>query len=405
MAKFLAFAPAAAGHVFPLVPGLLALQARGHTVQIRTGEELVDVLSAAGLDAVPSEVVRLDGAHTAKSGRLRHGLATLLARAPSERLSLERAIAETDPDAILVDTNAFGAAVAAERSGRRWATTIPSLLPLPGAGIPPYGLGLPRWPGLLGAVRDRLLWRLVERQFGRSLLPGVNALRRDASLAPLASPFDHLRAPDRLLVLTGEPLEYPRRDLPPHVRLVGPQLWDPPAVTPAWLLEDGDPWVLVTCSTGYQGDEQLAAAANEALRDAPVRVVVTLAEAHGTAELRRAGNVRLERFVPHGPILERAVAVVCHSGMGIVQKALAASVPVVAVPFGRDQPEVARRVAEAGAGIALSAKRLSAATLRAAVNDAIALRPRLDRLAARLDAAGAPDRFAAAAEELIQAGR
>jgi UDP:flavonoid glycosyltransferase YjiC (YdhE family) len=36
-----------------------------------------------------------------------------------------------------------------------------------------------------------------------------------------------------------------------------------------------------------------------------------------------------------GPVLERAVAVVCHGGMGIVQKAVGATVPVVAVPFGR----------------------------------------------------------------------
>ena len=373
----------------------------GTRIHVRTGDELVDVLSDAGLDAAPSGVVRLDGARTAKSDQLRHGLAELLARAPSERLSLERAVAEVEPDAILVDTNAFGAAVEAERSGRRWATTIPSLLPLPGAGIPPYGLGLRPLHGPLGAVRDRLLWRLVERQFGKALLPGVNALRRDASLDPLATPFEHLRRPDRLLVLTGEPLEYPRRDLPGHVRFVGPQLWDPPAAVPPWLLEEGNPWVLVTCSTGYQGDERLAAAAIEGLRDEPVRVVVTLADAHGAAELPSASNARLERFVPHAPILDRAVAVVCHSGMGIVQKAVAARVPIVAVPFGRDQPEVARRVEEAGAGVALSAKRLTATTLHDAFGRAVALRPRLDDLAARLDAPGGPDRFAAAAEELI----
>ena len=88
-------------------------------------------------------------------------------------------------------------------------------------------------------------------------------------------------APDRLLVLTGEPLEYPRPDTPAHVRFVGAQLWDPPVETPEWLLEDGDPWVLVTCSTEYQGDEALAAAAIEGLRDEPVRVIVTLADAHG----------------------------------------------------------------------------------------------------------------------------
>jgi hypothetical protein len=66
----------------------------------------------------------------------------------------------------------------------------------------------------------------------------------------------------------------------------------------------------VTCSTDYQADEQLALTAVEALRDEPVRVVLTLADAYDTVTLPPAPNVRVERFVPHGPVLERAAAVV-----------------------------------------------------------------------------------------------
>jgi UDP:flavonoid glycosyltransferase YjiC (YdhE family) len=183
------------------------------------------------------------------------------------------------------------------------------------------------------------------------MMPRLNALRIEAGLPEVSDPIAQLRRPDRLLALTGAPLEYPRVDTPEHVRFVGAQSWDPPAEAPAWLLEAGDPWVLVTCSTEYQGDEQLAAAAIEGLRDEPVRVVVTLADAHGVGSLPVAPNARIERFVPHTPLLERAAAVVCHGGMGIVQKSVAAGVPIVAVPFGRDQPEVGRRIAESGAGV------------------------------------------------------
>jgi hypothetical protein len=142
-------------------------------------------------------------------------------------------------------------------------------------------------------------------------------------------------------VLTGDPLAYPRASLPAHVRMVGAQRSDPPAPTPDWLLEPGDPWVLVTCSTDYQRDEPLAAAAIDALRDEPFRVVVTLADAYDNrGALPQAPNARIERFVAHGPVLERAVAVICHAGMGIVHKAVG-GVPIAAVPIGRDQPEVA----------------------------------------------------------------
>ncbi len=96
-------------------------------------------------------------------------------------------------------------------------------------------------------------------------------------------------------------------------------------------------------------------------------------------------------------MLERAAAVVCHGGMGIVQKALAAGAPIAAVPFGRDQPEVARRIAESGAGVAVPLKRLSAERLRVTVRDAMTMRPEARR-------PGGPDSFGGAAEELA-AGR
>jgi UDP:flavonoid glycosyltransferase YjiC (YdhE family) len=58
-------------------------------------------------------------------------------------------------------------------------------------------------------------------------------------------------------------------------------------------------------------------------------------------------NARVERFVPHGLVLDRAVCAVTHGGMGATQKALAHGVPVCAVPFGRDQLAVALRIQEA----------------------------------------------------------
>ena len=88
-----------------------------------------------------------------------------------------------------------------------------------------------------------------------------------------------------------------------------------------------------------------------------------------------ASNARVERFLPHGPILRRAAAVISHGGMGTTQKSLAAGVPVCVVPFMRDQFEVARRVEHCGAGTMPPFERLRAERLRAAVEAAIALSP------------------------------
>jgi MGT family glycosyltransferase len=405
MASILAYTSPATGHAFPLVPGLLALRARGHSVQLRTAPGLVETIGAAGLEvgALDSRVGAVavdDHAAGGRRERLVRGFEALLARGEAEIEDLERAIVEQRPELLLIDCNAYGAAVAAAASGLPWATTLPSLLPLPGRGIPAYGLGMRPRRGPLARVRDRLLWALIVRLYGEAMLPRLNELRGGVGLPALSDPTQQMHTPDRLLVLTGEPLEYPRPDLPPHVRFVGPQCWDPPAPAPQWLQEPGDPWVLVTCSTEYQGDEALAAAAIEGLRDEPVRVVVTLADAYG-ASLPSAANARLERFVPHGPVLERAAAVVCPGGMGITQKALVAGVPLVAVPFGRDQPEVSRRIVECGAGVRLPSRRLSPQRLRAAVREAMAL-PREPRPG--FGSGDEADRFATAAEELIGLG-
>ncbi|CAI7977819.1 Glycosyltransferase [Frankia sp. Hr75.2] len=363
MARYLVYCTTAPGHLFPLVPGLRALRDRGHEIHLRIGARLVDGPWADGLNVAPTDPrideieVKADASGTGPA-QLRRALAGLMSRGPLERADLERAVAQVDPDVILVDTNAYGAAIAARASGRPWGIVLPSLVALPGKGIPPYGLGLVPGRGPLGRLRDRVVWPLVIRQFGAAMLPPLNAMRADAALPPPTSPIDYFLEADRLLVLTGDPLEYPRSDAPEHVRFVGAQIYDPPGEAPAWLAEDGDPWVLVTTSTDYQGDERLAVA-----------------------------------------------AVICHSGMGIVHKAIAAGVPVVAVPFGRDQPEVARRVVEAGAGVMLPARRLTAQRLRDALRTAMSRRAGALNAARRIRASGGGESFATEAEGLAAAPR
>ena len=394
MTRFLVYLSPAVGHTLPLVPGLLELRRRGHDVHVRAIPSMVPVLEAAGLDAAPvtADVLSVPA--------LEQG--DLIARGRFDGPDLVAAIAAYRPDVVLVDVNAYGAQAHAEASGLPWATLMPSVVPVPGRGVPAYGIGMKPMGGPLGRARDAVLWKVVERAFASAMLAGLNDLRRGAGLPAYTSPLDGWRPPRQVIALTAEPLEYPRTDLPGHVRLVGTLPWDPPADRPAYLDEPGDPWVLVTCSTDYQGDEQLARVAVEALRDEPVRVLLTLADAYDEADLATAGNVRVERFVPHGQVLPQAAAVVCHGGMGIVTKAASAGVPTVVVPFGRDQPEIARRVVESGAGVSLPPKRLTPERLRDAVRRAMAMSAPARAVAARRDPAGAPGRFADAALSLVQ---
>jgi UDP:flavonoid glycosyltransferase YjiC (YdhE family) len=245
---------------------------------------------------------------------------------------LRAAIAAETPDALVIDVNAWGAAAAAERSGRPWALYAPYCLPLPSRDAPPFGPGLAPLGGPFGALRDAVVRRVVHGLLDRQL-PALNAMRAGVGVPPVAHMAQYAGRAPLVIALTAEPFEYPRRDWPRSVRLVGPGLWDPPAAPPPWLDESPEPLVLVTASTELQDDGRLIDAALAGLRDEPVRLVVSTA-AIDPARFAPQPRARIQRFLAHGPVLERATCVVCHGGMGITQKALAAGVPVCAVPFG-----------------------------------------------------------------------
>jgi len=232
------------------------------------------------------------------------------------------------------------------------------------------------------------------------VLPPLNELRSREGLRPLsdATQFFAGTAP-LVLYYTAEPFEYRRRDWPPSVRLVGPGVWDPPSDPPAWLDSIERPLLLVTCSSEFQDDGKLARVSLQ-LAGGGYEVAVTTAGVD-PGEVPVPAGAHVERFLPHRPLLERAACVVCHGGMGITQKALAAGVPVCAVPFGRDQFEVARRVEVAGAGVRLPAGRLNPRRLRRAIEAAIARRPGARAIAAAFRAAPGAAGAAQEIESLI----
>ena len=95
----------------------------------------------------------------------------------------------------------------------------------------------------------------------------------------------------------------------------------------------------------------LARRAVAALAELPVRGLVTTGPAIDPAGLPPAENVEVREFVPHSAVLPEASAAITHAGLGTVHAALAAGVPLVCIPDGRDQPDTAARVVHHGAGV------------------------------------------------------
>jgi MGT family glycosyltransferase len=389
------------GHVDCLVSTAQELVRRGHDVTVATYAEAAGMLGAEGIQtrAIDPEIERLEtDDYLARTpiGATSRSYAWLLARAPLEIDDLHRMIEELRPDALLIDLLCFGAAAAAQGSGLPWGFYSSILLPLPSKHAPPQGLGLAPLGGVLGRVRDTVLGFVVDTYLERAHLPAMNKVRASTGARPIRSLSDYVDGADTVICYTAEPFEYHRPDWPQKVHLVGPSIWEKTADPPPWLDELKRPIVLVTGSTVFQDDGKFLATAVSALANEPYDVIVT-APSIDRDTLPSSPNARIEPFVPHGPVLDKAAAFVSHAGMGGVTKALTRGVPVLAVPFGRDQPEVARRLEVAKAGVRLMPTRLNEDRLRSALAETIGRREGAQRIAA---AFGACDPAVAASDAL-----
>jgi MGT family glycosyltransferase len=414
--KVLAYTSPARGHLYPIVPLLSELTARGHQPSAVTLAGELGHLAQIGIEGWPIDpaVERIQIEDWRARSPAAAGLSvlrTFARRAHDEAPDLERAIARAEPDVLVIDVNCWGAAAIAERSGLPWAMYSPYLLPLRSRDAPPFGLGLRPLGGPIGRVRDAVIGRLTSAGFNRAAMPSINALRVRHGLPKLNRYSEVLERPPLMLALTAEGFEYPRRDWPANVRLVGPMNWAPPPAaaerkpgTPvpasqAWLAELPDPLVLVTCSTERQRDKRLLHVALEALPAAGISVIGTSA-AHDPDAFTAPPGSKVVRFASHEAILERAACVICHGGMGITQKALAAEVPVVVVPCGRDQLDTASRVEFAQAGVRLSPRRLNPERLLEAVRTAMTRRAGAQRVSRAFAQAGGQVAAADAIEAL-----
>ena len=261
-------------------------------------------------------------------------------------------------DLVAVDTLIPSALSGAEAAGCPSVLLMhgPYLMPRPDA--PPPGTGFMPARGRLGNWRDRAAAAVIARVF-RTALPALNQARAELGLPPVRDLAGVMSAASRVLVCTSPGYDFAAGAVPVNVRYVGPQLDDDPDDTAGETWDDpgGRPLVLVGLSSTVMSHEQeLLQRAAEALGQLPVRGLVTTGPAVNPAAIRAPANVSVRRWVRHADVLPYCSAVLTHGGHGTVMKALAAGVPLVVAPLGRDQPDNAARVVHAGAGLWVSKK-------------------------------------------------
>jgi MGT family glycosyltransferase len=254
-------------------------------------------------------------------------------------------------DAVLAEAAVAGALIGAEASGLPTAVLMPNIYLRPTKGLPLFGTGWSPGRGPLGRARDALTAAAMKRLWA-SGLPALNAARAGYRLPPIGDLYELLDHCARVLVLTSPSFDFPAPALTPNVRYVGPQLDDPHwAAGHDWRPSGNGPIVLVAMSSTYQAQADVLRRVADALGRLPVRAVLTTGPAISPADVPAPRNVRVLRAAPHSAVLREASAVITHAGHGSVLKALAAGVPLVCMPLGRDQKDNTVRVLRLGAGV------------------------------------------------------
>lgn len=269
------------------------------------------------------------------------------------------------------------------------------------------GLPLVREPGVPPPF---LGWRFRADRWGRFRNRGGYAVT-DLLMRPVTNVIETRRrqwglakdcGPRVQVAQCPRGLDYPRNSLPSTFLYGSP--WRSEISADADLPADGPP--LVFCSLGtLQGSHRtLFAIIAQACAAIGARAVI----GHGGGlsreqEATLPGDPLVRAFWPQAAVLKRCSAAVLHGGFNSVLDALAAGVPIVALPIGFEQPATAARIVRIGAGRMLSPRRLSPRLLAAALRDVIdrpsyarAARVLAAEIAAEAGAAGAADAITAA---------
>jgi UDP:flavonoid glycosyltransferase YjiC (YdhE family) len=260
------------------------------------------------------------------------------------------------PDSVLVyRVTAMAARVAAEKLGLRDCAV--GLMPYEICGYEnPPALGSPLVNRVVRALPESMRKNGVarlEKQFaGPVLIPALEALRKEAGLAPMAG---LMRAEVRKCaeILLTYPEWYGGRESywPAQMRHAGflflPQMREADEVVDGFL-DAGPPPVLVTMGSAVRVKDGLTERLVRLSRELGRRVLC--ADFTHEGQPRVEGDVCVSAPLWLDPVLPKCVALVHRGGVGVMAMALRFGVPQLIIGQVMDHPDNGERVTRLGAG-------------------------------------------------------
>lgn len=345
------------GHAFPAIALCQRFLAAGDTPILLTGTAWLATARAAGLQAF-----ELEGLAPTADDDDRDAGARLHQRAARMAVLNVARLTSLQVDLVVSDVITVCGGMAAELLGIPWIELNPHPLYAPSQGLPPPGCGMAAGTDLLGRLRDGALRALAARSWRQ----GVQ--QRTAARVGIGLPAQD-PGPLRRLIATLPALEVPRPDWPAEAVVVGPLHFEPTERVLAIPAGSG-PVIVVAPSTALTGAGGLAQTALSCLvpgRGAPHGARVVVSRLNGPdLPVPPWAVVGLGR---QDDLLAHADLAICGGGHGMVAKSLLAGVPLVVVPGGGDQWEIANRVLRQGS--AQLVRPLRADALVAAVEEVL----------------------------------
>ncbi len=399
-----------------------ALMARGHDVVWYAASKFRPAIEKAGAAFAPMhstldwDDADIEAALPALQNR--RGLARVKAQLihmfiqpmTKQLRDLEALVQQYAPDVVLADSAHLGAALVSETQRLPWATLGISALVVPSIDTAPFGPGWRPSSSRIGRWRNRFLNWLVFRCMFRSVNQAYQRGRLAAAVPARSSYFESL-SPYLYLQPTVPAFEYPRSDLAPQIRFIGPLVPQPSSndvAMPTWWAEveaahqRGTPVVLITQGTLATDAAELIVPALRGLATHDVLAIVTTTQTLAPGDV--PANARIATFIPYHLAMPLLAAVVTNGGYGGVQMALRYGVPLVVAGGSEEKPEIAARVAWCGAGISLRTGRPSASNVAAAVTEVLRnahYKARAGEIAQQMQCHDAPNEAATLIEQLI----
>ncbi len=283
------------GNLNPLLTAGRQLRQRGHLVRVMADPAMPDEVLAAAFDFVSWDRAPVgndaDPTDFANMGDLIKR--TVFEPATRYAADIRDELGRAETDAVL----SLDIVLGAEAAGAPAAMLSPHIGIRPLAGQPPATSGL----GAAKTLQQRAEIDAANQRFSdfmNEFLPDLNESCAHLGVAGVSHVMDLFDRPARVLLATSRAFDFEADWLPTNVRYVGPLLdqpsWSEPWRAP-WKATVKQPRVLISCSTGAQGQGELVQRIIDAMGLIEVEAVTTAGPNVDVASLKAPNNVHLLR--------------------------------------------------------------------------------------------------------------